>query len=230
LHGLPESLFLNPVWHALNGEHKHLSAAAGAACRYQADVSPFAAVGRSGAAAYQDLRSLLVPHDSVWMVDDGQDAAPGFRLDAQLTCLQMVLPAEVTLPGPDIAIESLTEANAAEMAALTDIAFPGFFRARTHLMGSYVGIRINGELAAMGGERLRIDRYPELSAICTHPAHRGKGFATSIIRHLVRNHRREGLVSWLHVGAENRHAVAVYRNIGFNIVRTLTLRRLSRTD
>jgi GNAT superfamily N-acetyltransferase len=77
-------------------------------------------------------------------------------------------------------------------------------------MGSYYGVRSgarsDGELIAMGGERLSLDGYPEISGVCTHPAHRGKGLAANLIRQLVRDHRRDGLVSWLHVGNENHRA------------------------
>jgi len=227
---LPESLFMSPIWHALNGKHRHLAVAAGEARRYPADVAPFAAVARPEAAAFNDLRCLLAADDPVWMADDGADVGPGLRVETRLPCLQMALRAEVMPPDPAPAIDivPLTAANAAEMVALTDLAFPGFFRARTHLMGTYCGVRVDGELAAMGGERLRIERYPELSGICTHPRHRGKGLATRIIWHLVRKHRRDGLASWLHVGAENAHAIDLYRNLGFDVVRTLVLRRVSR--
>ena len=82
------------------------------------------------------------------------------------------------------------------MAAITTLAFPSFFRSRTCEMGSYYGVRsYTGELLAMGGERLQLDGYSEISAVCTHPSFRGQGFAVSLIWHLVRNHRRDGVVS-----------------------------------
>jgi predicted GNAT family acetyltransferase len=116
------------------------------------------------------------------------------------------------------------------MVALTDLAFPGFFRSRTCDMGSYYGIRSDGELIAMGGERLMLDGYPEISGICTHPAHRGKGHAASLIWQLARDHRRDGLVSWLHVSAENHHAIELYLRMGFIVVRKVKLHRMSRKD
>jgi predicted GNAT family acetyltransferase len=116
------------------------------------------------------------------------------------------------------------------MVALTDLAFPGFFRPATHRMGSYVGVRVQGRLVAMAGERLRLEGYPELSGICTHPQHRGKGLAAGLIGHLVGAHRRDGLTSWLHVGAPNSRAIELYVRLGFERVRNLMLRRISRTD
>jgi len=157
---------------------------------------------------------------------------PELVFEGTLECLQMVLPEEVMPPGPTIEIDRLSDANASEMVALTTLAFPGFFRQRTCEMGSYYGVRSgarsDGELIAMGGERLMLDGYSELSALCTHPAHRGKGLAASLIWQLVRDHRRDGLVSWLHVGNENHRAIELYIRMGFKEVRKVTLNRISR--
>ena len=115
------------------------------------------------------------------------------------------------------------------MVALTDVAFPGFFRPATYRMGSYAGVRVNGQFVAMAGERLRLEGYPEVSGICTHPEHRGRGLAAGLIGHLVQAHRRDGLTSWLHVGAPNTRAIDLYLHLGFKRVRNLMLRRISRT-
>jgi ribosomal protein S18 acetylase RimI-like enzyme len=142
----------------------------------------------------------------------------------------MVLPEEVSPPAPTIEIVPLAHANAPEMVELTTLAFPGFFRGRTCQMGSYFGIRSNGELIAMGGERLMLEGYPEISGVCTHPAHRGQGYAASLIWHLVRNHRRDGLVSWLHVSAANHRAIELYRRMGFVVARKVMLHQMRRSD
>ena len=140
----------------------------------------------------------------------------------------MMLPEEVVPPDPATDISRLSDANAAEMVALTDLAFPGFFRKRTCAMGSYYGVRSDGELIAMGGERLMLEGYSEISGVCTHPAHRGKGLAASLIWRLVQDHRRNGIVSWLHVAAANRRARDLYLRLGFKVVRTVTLHRIGR--
>lgn len=227
---LPENLFLNPVWHALRGPHASLALSAGEACRYPADVAPFAAVSGPGMAAMKDLHSLLLPKESLWIVDRPHPQAPGLALEDSLECVQMVLPRAAPPPPATAQVEPLAAPHAEEMVALTNLAFPGFFRTHTHRMGSYCGLRAGRALVAMGGERLRLDRYPELSAICTHPAHRGKGHARNIIGHLVGRQRREGLVSWLHVGAPNRHASELYRNLGFEPVRSIMMHRVMRIE
>jgi GNAT superfamily N-acetyltransferase len=220
--------FRNPVWHALHGPHRHLAIGGGGACRYPADVSPFAAMVEPSAAAQRELYSLLGAGESVWI--SGSPSHPGLVLEQELDCVQMVLPKEAPLPplGPDIV--ALSGENAAEMVALTDVAFPGFFRPATYRMGSYAGVRVEGRLVAMAGERLRLEGYPELSGICTHPDHRGRGLAAGLIGHLVQAHRRDGLTSWLHVGAPNTRAIDLYLHLGFKRVQNLMLRRISRTD
>ena len=89
--GLPESLFLNPVWHALHGPHRHLARGEGGACRYPADVAPFAAIDAPSRAAFAELCLLLDPDESVWIVDYGCPA-PGLAVVDALECVQMVLP------------------------------------------------------------------------------------------------------------------------------------------
>ena len=227
---LPESLFANPVWSALHTKHRHFALTAGDACRYPADVAPFAAVASPSADALLQLHSLLAPAESVWIVGESYPQPAKLAFEQTLLCLQMVLPAELVPPASTIEILPLSNDHAPEMVALTDLAFPGFFRSRTCEMGSYFGIRSNGQLIAMGGERFTLEGYPEISGICTHPDHRGKGYAESLIWHLVRNHRREGLVSWLHVSATNQRAIDLYRRMGFTEVRRVTLNLVSRED
>jgi ribosomal protein S18 acetylase RimI-like enzyme len=227
---LPENLFTNPVWHALQTRHRHFAVSSGEACRYPADVAPFAAVATPSQSALQSLHSLLVPEEYVWLIGESYPSMPELRCVGNLECLQMVLREEVTPPSPAPGIVPLSSANAPEMVALTDLAFPGFFRSRTCEMGSYYGVRSNGELIAMGGERITLDGYPEISGVCTHPAHRGKGYAANLIWHLVRNHRREALVSWLHVSAENHHAIELYLRLGFTVARKVKLHRICRND
>jgi GNAT superfamily N-acetyltransferase len=230
MNDLPESLFANPVWHALRTKHRRFAVLAGDACRYPAHVAPFAAIAAPTRSALQSLHSLLASGEYVWLIGESYPSVPGLSCEGNLDCLQMVLPEELTPPDPIPEIVPLTDANGPEMVALTDIAFPGFFRSRTSEMGSYYGIRYGGELIAMGGERITLDGYPEISGVCTHPAHRGKGYAANLIWHLVRNHRREGLVSWLHVSAENHHAIELYLRLGFTVARKVKLHRLSRNN
>jgi ribosomal protein S18 acetylase RimI-like enzyme len=73
-----------------------------------------------------------------------------------------------------------------------------------------------------------LEGHPELSGICTHPLHRSKGLARDVVGHILRHHRRAGLVSWLQVAASNTRAIDLYRSLGFECVRSLMLHRVAR--
>jgi ribosomal protein S18 acetylase RimI-like enzyme len=226
---LPEHLFADPVWNALHTGHRRFLTSNGEACRYPADVAPFAAVANPSVGALRQLQELMAQNETIWLVrtESSLPEVSGIRIEETLPCLQMVLAEESNLPAPRAEIIRLGCGDAPEMLALTDLAFPGFFGRRSCEMGSWYGVRSGGELIAMGGERFLIEGYPELSAICTHPAHRGKGLATNLIATLVRDHRRRGIVSWLHVGSENRHAIELYERLGFRVVREIMASRIA---
>lgn len=227
---LTETLFTNPVWHALHTKHRHFAVFSGDACRYRADVVPFAAVASPSAGPMLQLRSLLAPGESVWLIGEHYPETPELICEGTLECLQMAMPEEVVLPpAPTFDIVRLSQANAQEMLALTELTFPGFFRKRTCEMGTYYGVRSpEGELIAMGGERLQLNEFSEISGICTHPAFRGQGFAANVISRLIRDHRRDGMVSWLHVGCANTQAIELYLRMGFVAVRKVRLHRIFR--
>ena len=231
---LPEHLFSNPVWHALGSKHRHLAVSEGKARRYPADVAPFVAVEEPTIEALDALHSLLGPGEQVWFADAKVPEWPGLVWETSLECLQMVLPDDVEVPEaetePETKIETLSCADAPAMVALTDLAFPGFFRIRTCDMGRYYGVHADGELVSMSGERITLEGYPEVSGVCTHPAHRGKGYASALMWQVIRDHRREGVVSWLHVSAGNTHAIELYLRMGFVEARRHVWHRISRRD
>ena len=107
------------------------------------------------------------------------------------------LPPPCEAKASDVQILRMTPEDAPAMVALTDLAFPGFFRPRTDAMGAYYGIRVNGELVAMAGERLAVPGLSEISAVCTHPAHTGKGYARLLMNRLLKDHASADLKSFL---------------------------------
>jgi predicted GNAT family acetyltransferase len=225
---LPEDLFANPVWHALGTRHRRFAVSAGKARRYPADVAPFAGVEEPTLDALQALHSLLAPEEKVWIADAKFPAWPELVWETSLECLQMVLADEVTPPESVTDFDTLSCADAPAMVALTDLAFPGFFRVRTCEMGRYYGVHEGGELVSMSGERIMLDEYPEVSGVCTHPGYRGKGYASALMWQVIRDHRREGQVSWLHVSAGNSHAIELYLRMGFVEARRIFWHRISR--
>lgn len=231
---LPNTLFRDPVLTALQTTHAHLALTHGEVLRYHPEVSPFAALVARTTTALKDLYSLLARGEKIWLPNiSGLDpTVANLSIVQELPCHQMLLSASVPLPEPNSAIVPLNCANAYEMVALTDIAFPGFFRLRTCEMGRYFGIRDSStnELIAMAGERLTFPGYSEISGICTHPDHRGQGLAAALTWQVVRHQRQQGITSWLHVSATNDRAVRLYRALGFELIRTIPLTQLERSS
>jgi predicted GNAT family acetyltransferase len=117
-----------------------------------------------------------------------------------------------------IEIIELGETDVPDMAELTQLTRPGPFGPRTHSLGRYIGIRMDGRLAAMAGERMRFSDRVEISAVCTHPDFRGRGFGEYLVGIMVNALIQEGKVPLLHVLASNIGAIALYERLGFKAV------------
>src|SRR5689334_2909734 len=118
---------------------------------------------------------------------------------------------------PDFAVEPLTDADAAQMLALATLTRPGPFFARTHQLGEFIGVRIDGQLAAMAGERMKPDGFTEVSGVCTHPDHRGRGYAGVLSSLVAERIIARGEVPFLHAFADNAAAIGLYETLGFRI-------------
>jgi predicted GNAT family acetyltransferase len=103
------------------------------------------------------------------------------------------------------------------MIALTALTDPGPFRTRTIECGRYLGVRRDGELIAMAGERQRLPGFVEISAVCTHPDFRGQGLAGRLVRAVAAGIERDGARPFLHTGATNTTAIRLYEALGFTV-------------
>ena len=204
----------NPVWHSLTTQHAGLALTAHGAARYPAAIVPFAAVGEPTARAANQLTSLVDDAESVFIVGVAPPPPPGWQLEPKKPVLQMTCSQRPPgIRGPPVT--SMAAEQAPDMIALTDLVFPGFFRPRTLEMGAYYGIYDGARLAAMAGERMRLDGYQELSAICTHPDYTGRGYAQRLISILCNAAFERGFTPFLHVYADNERAIGVYRKMSF---------------
>lgn len=195
-------------------QHAGLALTADGAARYPASIVPFAAVGEPSARAANQLTSLVDDAESVFVVSVAPEPPPGWQLEPKKPVLQMICHTRAPdVPGPPVTTMTATEAP--DMIALTDLVFPGFFRSRTLEMGSYFGIYDGSRLAAMAGERMRLDGYQELSAVCTHPDYTGRGYAQRLLAILCNSTFDRGFTPFLHVYADNERAIAVYRKMNF---------------
>jgi ribosomal protein S18 acetylase RimI-like enzyme len=208
----------NPVWAALTGPHAHLAERHGGAVRYPADLSPFH--GIAGPAAWGDLAALAGPGARVFMSGPYLDVPAGWTPDRMIPGVQLTGDRVHGEPDPEAA--DLTGADVPEVLDLVARTEPGPFRKRTLEFGRYLGIRRDGMLVAMAGERLRVPGWTEISAVCTDPAHRGQGLAARLIRALTHGIRARGETPFLAAAADNVNAVRLYRTLGFTIRRDVT--------
>jgi GNAT superfamily N-acetyltransferase len=212
----------NPFHHALSTEHASLAIGTPLALRYPADVAPFAGVPATTTQSMSALRDFLAPGESIYLTGDNFPSVAGLEKVSDLQGWQMFLASQPSSINPPpaisehlVEIEALTAEDAHVMVALTDLAFPGYFRLKTYRMGRYYGIRINGALIAMAGGRLALPGCRELSAVCTHPDYTGRGYGALLINHVVAAHSAAGHRTFLHVGAANQRAIDLYEHLGF---------------
>lgn len=204
----------NPVWHALTTQHAGLAITADGAAKYPPAVAPFGAVERATARAADQLTSLITAADSIYLVGVAPPEPRGWNLKRGRPMLQMICRERISgVAGPEVT--RMTAAHCDDMLALTALVFPGFFRPRTLEMGDYIGIYDGARLVAMAGERMRLDGYQEMSAVCTHPDYTGRGYAQRLLALLCNAAFDRGFTPFLHVYADNTRAINVYLKLGF---------------
>lgn len=205
------------VWESLTTYHAPLSEGTALARRFLRDVNVFASARDDSPAALAELAALVQPGEQVFIAQVPEIAIPPGLVEIKAALgVQMLatrLPSAVSTDD----ITPLTDADAAEMVALAKLTEPGPFLQRTNRMGRFVGIRVDGRLAAMAGERMRIPGYTELSGVCTHPDFRGRGFARRLSTAVVTDIAARGDRAFLHAWKSNHTAIELYRQLGFEV-------------
>jgi ribosomal protein S18 acetylase RimI-like enzyme len=211
----------NVAWHSLVGPHAQLAEVAGHARRYPIDVSPFVALPDSATPrAWADLARLAGPGAVVTVTGQPSPAPASWEPVACIEGVQMV---EVSVV-PDLFPQALRlgPADVPDMLDLVARTQPGPFRPRAIELGTYLGVRDEGRLVAMAGQRLRPPGWIEVSAVCTDPAHRGRGLAGTLVRAIVADIRSQGSRALLQTSAQNAPAIRLYEQLGFELRRRTT--------
>jgi GNAT superfamily N-acetyltransferase len=212
----------NPIWNALTTAHRSMARSNGRAARYASDVSPLAGLADASAEAFAAMRELVGPTESVALFTAEPLDVPGEWEVKRTRSMQQMICAEMMDP-PPAEVAKLTNEDIPDMLSLTALAQPGPFLPRTIGMGNYFGIRASdGRLIAMAGERLKLDGFTEISAVCTHPDFRGRGYGRALVAFVAAQILQQKRTPFLHVVPENL-AIKVYERVGLRIRRAMCL-------
>lgn len=206
----------NPAWNALISGNKSLSQGNEFVKYFVPDVSPFAAMETNSADNLKLLLDLVPFQNPIGFISSFEIEIPAYwDLVRFIKCHQMVYNG-TTISGTDkFNFLELTERHVPQMLALTKLTKPGPFAERTILFGQYSGIFENDELIAMAGHRLQPYNYIEISAVCTHPDHLGKGYAKELLKFHINKIIDMEKIPFLHVRHDNDRAINVYKQMGF---------------
>ena len=200
------------VWNALTTRQAPLAIAGRGVLRFDPAYALFAAAAPGTEDA--DWVGLARATGRLALFETDPVVPPGLVEVDRIDCQQMVC--EALAPGGrQVDFDPLTDADGAEMLALATLTRPGPFFAKTHLLGSFVGVRREGRLIAMAGERLSFDGFSEVSGVCTHPDHRGRGYAGALMRVVAGRMLDRGDTVFLHARIEHEETIAFYETLGF---------------
>jgi ribosomal protein S18 acetylase RimI-like enzyme len=222
-----DALLDDPAYASLCGAHARLAEVRGRARRYPADVAPFLALPSPPSAQdWRDAAGLVAPGTYVAGRYGGGELPDGWRAVQAFDLVQMI---EERVTGVDCAEATpLGAADVPEMLELVAQTEPGPFLTRTIELGDYLGIRRDGALVAMAGERFRLDGWTEISAVCTKPDRRGQGLASQLMGALIAGIQRRSERAFLHAMSTNTGAIRLYEALGFRMRQQATLTVVTR--
>ncbi len=211
----------NMIWQAISTGNKDIALLNGDVGCYQPDIAPFAAMKDFNAANLDKLYAFLPAGRRVALssLEEVQLDESKWQTLQHMDCCQMVYekPVESFTTPQSSRIVPLTDEHIPQMLELTALTKPGPFLQRTILFVHYYVIFTTERLVAMAGQRMHAVPYMEVSAVCTHPDHRGHGYAKAVMLHVMKIILDNLYTPFLHVLTSNAGAIQLYESIGFRI-------------
>lgn len=218
----------NPIVSALNETHIEHSIDFYGTVFYKSEYCPFG--------GFTDIKSTKTGIDSYaklvekfFIVGDRPEFGSNILLLKELVCNQMLLEAPIDIDITEDIIELTTDTQRLELFDLVNKVQPGYFMTSTSYLGSYYGIYKDGQLVAVAGERMKMNGFTEVSAVVTHPAYAGRGYAKQLMAKVCAKIFSEGKLPFLHVAETNTGAIALYEKLGFFTRRRMSFWNLGRT-
>jgi predicted GNAT family acetyltransferase len=212
-----------PAWNALNTGWAKFALGKPPVVQLDPKYGPFAGTADRAPERLEALSQCQVGDQGLWVVEgDDFPAPPGMQVSLTAPVVQMMA-TDVVYKRPSFDVLKLTEADAAEMYALARLTKPGPFSSHTHQLSQFIGVKRDGKLVAMAGERMRMPGFAELSGVCTHPDHRGHGYGAVLSSLVTQRILDRGEAAFLHAYAGNAMAIDLYKALGYSHRTTLTL-------
>lgn len=209
----------NVIWQALTTRQTEFAQSFGQARRFMPEVTSLCAFHDPTDEGYESLAELAgVPGTAAVFLNDPYQPRVGWEHLGGAPLLQMICtngnaPPEAQ-PNEREFVE-LNRENVPEMLELAALTKPGPFGTRTYELGNYIGIWREGKLVAMAGQRMQVPGHTEVSAVCTHPGHTGKGYARMLMSEVMCRIHQRGERPFLHVRQDNVRAIELYERLGF---------------
>lgn len=206
------------VWSALSTRQASFAVGGDLARRFDPNVAPFAAARDTDKESLAALSDLVGANDSLLAVRRATITLPdSLSATSSTTGVQMLRRREGECKAIDTEISQLKEDDIGNMLALAELTKPGPFKARTFELGEFWAVKVDGRLAAMAGERLKLPGFTEVSGVCTHPDFQGRGYAAALSTFVADRIARRGETPFLHAYANNEGAIRLYERLGFEI-------------
>ncbi len=220
----------NPAWYALTETHQSFAVGKSSLKRYQNNIVSFFAYDHAQKDAFLEADLMTEVGESFFIIGDLPVLPKNYHVESKLPCLQMTCFALSNLPETTATIVRLDEDDEEQMLTLINDVQPGYFLPGTRRMGDYFGIRQNGELVAITGERMRMNGLTEISAVVTHPQFNGRKFAQQLVAHTAKKNIEADIIPFLHVAESNDRAISLYQWLGFLPRRMIDFWKIKRKE